>query len=701
MIKKYFSLLITLALILSFFVSCFSGNEEISSEITDVDTEDSVPTGSEYETEIPTEMQSHDDELTEETEDSDINDSTCDETTDQEIELETEAQTDEIINNDTERAEDTEETTEAEIEIQVRKEIEQRYFIFRIWNFDILSIDEFKSIVDRVVLDGFNAIKIHIPWHHVETVSGIYDYSPFDPMLDYVINEKGLKVAVSIDFTRTKGDRVLTEADIMRDSSGGLCIGGSAPGNRMQISLNSQNAIDKANLFYADAVSHFEAEFGGEILFYLPAFSQYAESEYWCTTTYDYSVNAISAFREFLKEKYASIEDLNNVIGTKYTSFGEVDPPITVSSDALGQLWYLFRHRSLKVFIDTLSQTQKKIVPDSKFALQFGSVWDSNAVVRGTLGFVDLCENADVLWVDDGPLTDHRFSMDYLLTALPSDIELAQEIDGPYHSVATPELYLAQGMQCFERGATYMSIANWSINEDYERYSYAWREIAKTWLSKDHPEVVYPNANSPVIEISLLEIFRVRNILTIMEKHKALAPNGEAVRIVITDDLTDNIPTEKSDFWVFPGNFSNVQGQGGWYYRSHLNGKFTDMTYDAVSNKWQGDSTYTMISGTYFHPDAHDAALIFKAEKAGTLSILINCLVPTANSDGVILSVKKGSEQLDLGGGKRRMLISPNVPYDKVLTVTVEEGEEIAFIINKNKNNGYDSTSVSVYIQYQ
>ena len=154
--------------------------------------------------------------------------------------------------------------------------------------------------------------------------------------------------------------------------------GGTGNGDRMQISFNSQSAVQKLNAFYADAIAHFDKLYGNDILFYLPTFSMTAESEYWgavgfnSETNYaDYSDNAIVAFRAFLAENYDSIESLNAVLGTNYASFEDVTPPLTVTNDAFGQLWYIFRHQSLKNVIDMLATTQKKIAPKSKFALQY------------------------------------------------------------------------------------------------------------------------------------------------------------------------------------------------------------------------------------------------------------------------------------------------------------------------------------------
>ena len=631
---------------------------------------------------------------------------------DTETEINTDTKTETVTKNEipheTETPIETETVTETVTEPPATVEASERYLIFRIWNFtDLRTLEEFQKIVDRAYLDGFNAIKVHIPWYRVESVSGVYDYSAFDPMIDYVINQKGMKVAMCIDCTRIDGDKVLSSDDIMRFQNGDLVMGGTGNGDRMQISFNSHSAVQKLNAFYADAIAHFDKLYGNDILFYLPTFSMTAESEYWgavgfnSETNYaDYSDNAIVAFRAFLAENYDSIESLNAVLGTNYASFEDVTPPLTVTNDAFGQLWYIFRHQSLKNVIDMLATTQKKIAPKSKFALQFGSVVDLT-FERGTLGFADLCENADVVYIDDAPSVNHRFSLDWISSSLPDNLELAMEIDGPSSKGASPEAHLAQATQSFERGVTYINVANFYINDDYENYCHVFKEIADTWLGESTPEILKPDETSPTIKISLLELFRNRDISVLETMYKALAPNGEAVRIVIIDDLTNAIPKSNDEFGAFPIEFSSEQGKDGWYYKSYLNGTYTDMVFDEASGYWQGDSKYTMITPTYLHPHNHDAALVYKAEKTGRVKITVHCAVSSENSDGISFRILNGKDEIDLAKGEGSLIISYDQPFYKVLEFDVEAGDEIAFIVGKNQTVSNDSTRLAVYVQYE
>ena len=597
----------------------------------------------------------------------------------------------------------TEPDTEEEASMPVKPlQITDRYFIFRIWNFQILSLSEFKSIVDTVAADGFNAIKVHIPWHHAEKTAGIYDYAPFDAMIDYVVKEKGMKVAISLDMTRRKGDTVIPETEIMRDPAGNLCMGGSVTGDRLQISLNSATAVDKCVAFYKDAVKHYDEKYGDAVLFYLPAFSQYAETEYWCAAEYDYSDNAKTAFRGFLKDTYGTIEALNTALGTDHTSFDGVEPPSAAASDNLGKLWYSFRHMSLKTVIDRLAMAQEEVTDNTKFAIQLGCVYDTASALRGTYGIAELCENVDVFWMDDGPLMNHHFSMDYMRSCLPASIELAQEIDGPHQNGATPELYLAQGLVCFERGCTYVSAANWGMDANYEAYRSVWQEISSTWLGENPPAVVQPDENTPTVEVSLADLLRRRSPERFISEYKKVSPNGEFVYIKVVDDLTAAKPTAPAPVFAFPGGYSNEQGKNNWFYRASSRKGMTDMTFDAANNRWKGDAEFCLISAGSMHPDTVDAALVFKAPKAGTVTCLYSFASASDQGDGVILSIKHNGETIEIGSEKNGgLLITYGSPADGEITLTVAEGDEIAFVINRNGTNAFDATDTSVTVSYK
>ena len=423
--------------------------------------------------------------------------------------------------------------TEAVTEAPVGNETE-RYFIFRIWNFTERNISTFKSIIDSVAETGFNAVKIHIPWHRVEATPGEYDYSVFDQMFDYVINVKGMKAAVSVDFCRKSDGNFIPDEDLQKDSRGNVTKDGPYYA-RSAISFCSEYAVNKAVEFYEKTVLHYDGLYGDRILLYLPAFSQYCETEYWCAAEYDYSDKATAAFRNELAQTY-SLEELNKLTGKSYASFDDVQPPSCSSVDALGRLWYKFRQGRLKAVIDRLASVQKAACPQTKIAVQFGSVFDYSVLLRGTVDFVSLCENADVVWVDDAPTYDHAFSMDYIRVLADQGKEIAQEIDGPLQYNASRDNYLAQGLISYERGAKYVSIANWGIDDKYYAYEDVWKQLIGTWLS-DEPPATIDRSGEPTLTVSLSKVFKNKSAQSYQTKFDKLMKTNKCVKIVIENDL--------------------------------------------------------------------------------------------------------------------------------------------------------------------
>lgn len=609
----------------------------------------------------------------------------------------TEKETEPMTDTETDMITDTEPETDP-VELK-NPEIGQRYFIYRIWNFEKNSQKDFERVVDAAEAAGFNAIKVHMTWYLIEPKPGQYDYSGFDEMVDYVVNKKGMKAAISIDLTRRVADSYFKQDVSMCSADGKPSVGGSP--SRIQISFNCEEAMNAAVRCYADAVAHFDGLFGDGILLYLPAFNQYCETEYWAYGEYDYSDWAQDAFRSFLRKEIGGIGDLNALLGTSYASFNNVKAPAMKDTGALGLLWYRFRHDTLKSAIDRLADAQKAVCPDTKLAVQFGSVFDGAVKARGTIGFVDLCEKVDVLWVDDAPTYDHLWSMDYIRSALPVTLQLAQEIDGPTQNGASTENYLKQGLESFAHGATYVSIANWSINENFNTYKPVWREIADTWLGDDHPAVVPMEESSPTLEISLYEVFRRGNATYTQGRYSSLAKGGKFVYINVTDDLTQRKVALPAPAFSYPAAFSNEQGANHFSYMSYTRGNFTPMTFDAANNRWQGDAPFTLImaDGT-MHPDTSDAALVFTCPQDGEISYSFHVAPLHDKSNGVHTAILVNGERVYPEKNKYQKA-QYTAPLDEVLTLTVKAGDEIAFLLNPAGANTDDTTSVAIDIEYK
>ena len=572
----------------------------------------------------------------------------------------------------------------------------ERYFIYRIWNFTKNSLPDFQKTVDAAAETGFNAIKVHIPWSWVEQSAGQYDYADFDAMLDYVIREKGLKAAVSLDLTRLQNDTVLDESCFMRSRDGALCVGGIG-GNRVEISFSSEKAMNAAVAFYTDAVTHYNALYGNSVLFYLPAFSQYCETEYWCTDDYDYSDAALEAFRAYAAQKYSSVEEFNTIMRQSCASFADIQAPEVRNTQNISIFWYQFRHNQLKNAIDALSDAQHAAAPGTKFAVQFGCVFDPASTLRGTLGFADLCEKVDVLWADDAPAFNHAFSMDYLRSNLPETIELAQEIDGPTQQDASKEHYLDQGLTSFAHGCKYLSIANWWIGDEYRDYEEIWKEIAGTWLTPSHPDMVPLPETKPELELSLSELFATKDPTKIISRYARNAKDGGAVRITVTDDLTHAVLEKAVYAYSFPEDFSDTQGEGNWYYMSYVDGDFVEMTFNDGNGRWQGGAPFTLIMEGSMHPDEVQPALVFRSTESGTASVAFDFAVDSSDSNGVGMTVLKNGERL-YPADAERVVITADEGVSETLRVELAEGDTLAFVLDTNGSSSYDTTAVTVKI---
>jgi hypothetical protein len=297
---------------------------------------------------------------------------------------------------------------------------------------------------------------------------------------------------------------------------------------------------------------------------------------------------------------------------------------------------------------------------------------------------------------------NHHFSMDYVRSCLPDTIELAQEIDGPYQNGATPELYLAQGLTCFERGCTYVSAANWGIDDHYRAYRSVWQEISSTWLGENPPAVVQPNENTPTVEVPLSDLLRRRSPERYIAQYRRAAANGEFVYLKVVDDLTAAKPAVPAPVFTFPGGYSNEQGKNNWYYRASTRKGMTDMTFDPANNRWKGDAEFCLISAGSMHPDTTDAALVFKAPKAGEITCTYGFASASDQGDGVVLFIKHNGKTVEIGNEKNGgLLITYGSPADGEITLTVAEGDEIAFVINRNGTNAFDATDTSVIVAYQ
>src|SRR5262249_35111888 len=98
----------------------------------------------------------------------------------------------------------------------------KRYLVYGApWTYS--PFPTFAGAVDEAVNDGFNAIRIHVPWMDTQLLNGAYDFSKLDLEVAYVVNTKHLPVAFNLDLTRpSSGDPVSIPVD-PAVAGGGFC----------------------------------------------------------------------------------------------------------------------------------------------------------------------------------------------------------------------------------------------------------------------------------------------------------------------------------------------------------------------------------------------------------------------------------------------------------------------------------------------
>lgn len=418
-----------------------------------------------------------------------------------------------------------------------------RLLMFKKWNYGPTPLADYKTYVDEIAGDGFNAMKVHLPWAKVVSRSGSVDYTLFDQQVDYILS-KGLRCAIGIDLLRDFADgqdAILSADDLMVDPVGRVNIW-PANQNLSQFAPASRTAVARAAEFVNDVTDRYHRRAGDGIAFYESTLSQYAESEYWNgvydskTNTYvaghyDYSTTAVNRFRSWLEKRYGSIGDLNSSWGAGYSSFGEVQAPTDFLGEA-GKDWYLYRHDMLAKALNRFGAAVHDVSSELRHSVRFGSTYDTAAPWRGTILFPQLARHADAVHVDDAPKYNHPFAMDLLGSSLPSRVWTGNEVDGP--GSADDATYLKQASESFAHGATVLCVANWGNLATLQARRSLFRTIADECLAAE-PIELDKQIRVPVSAQRMLTSGSKPDQTT----YDSLSRTGEKrIRVPLIDDLT-------------------------------------------------------------------------------------------------------------------------------------------------------------------
>ncbi|OGX68648.1 MAG: hypothetical protein A2189_01195 [Paenibacillus sp. RIFOXYA1_FULL_44_5] len=261
--------------------------------------------------------------------------------------------------------------------------------------------------------------------------------------------------------------------------------------------------------------------------------------------------------------------------------------------------------------------------------------------------------------------------------------------------------------------------------------TYGW-EVRNGTLDNDEVMVVMPgwnNHNDPLVSRANGDYYSLSGWEKVMEKtpkpHTVVINSYNeyaeqtAVAVTNTDNLsaTDEKWTDKSGtvdnymYWNMTKNYINLlrnpsyqastlfsKGQGwyGWSYNQWDGVGYSNMTWDNTNNYWIGSQPYSLIGSNWQHPDLNDSARTWTAPYSGTVRIQGTVQKQTSSGDGVIVKIIKNSTVI---WGPQTITTTTGMSHD--FTTTVNAGDSIYFIVNKNGDNSYDTTNWDPIIAYQ
>ena len=227
---------------------------------------------------------------------------------------------------------------------------------------------------------GVNLVSVGIfSWAKIETSEGVYDFD----WLDRIINKLGeAGIAVDLASATASPPMWLTQAHpevLWKDYRGDVC----QPGARQHWRPTSPVFREYALKLCRAMAEHYKGNP------YVVAW--HVSNEYGCHNRFDYSEDAERAFRKWCKERYGTIDAVNDAWGTAFwaqrmNDFTEIVPPRFIGDGNFmnpGKLldFKRFSSDALKAFYVAERDTLAEITPDLPLTTNFmvsaaGSVLD-------------------------------------------------------------------------------------------------------------------------------------------------------------------------------------------------------------------------------------------------------------------------------------------------------------------------------------
>lgn len=156
-----------------------------------------------------------------------------------------------------------------------------------------------------------------------------------------------------------------------------------------------------------------------------------------------------------------------------------------------------------------------------------------------------------------------------------------------------------------------------------------------------------------------------------------------------------------NDSYIASVGFSSQQGLNQWYYLQANGNSYTNMSWDSTNKRWKGTPAYTLVMSNAQHPDSQDSVRKWLSPRSGTIHITGTVKkVDTSYGDGVLVKVMKNQEQLWPSSGWQSIQYNDSKGYDLNVVTSVNRGDSIYFIVNKNITTFADTTGWDPVISF-
>lgn len=399
---------------------------------------------------------------------------------------------------------------------------------------------EWESDLKRMLENGIETVRVaEFAWNLIEPEEGIFDYSFFDSFLD-VAGKVGMKVIFCTPTATPPAWLTKKYPEVLNVTSEGVVF---QHGFRRHYNYNSPKYLELTERIVEKSASHYAdhpAIIGWQI-----------DNELNCEIAEFYSDSDTEAFREFLKKKYGTLENLNRAWGTifwnqTYTDWQEVDVPRPTPTNRVNPHrrldYYRFISDSACRYAKLQSDILRKYIKPGDFITTngiFGNL-DSHRMTKESLDFItyDSYPNFSYclgLYFREDPTKDRNWSKHLSeVRSISRNFGIMEQQSGANGSmemmapVPKPGQITLWTMQSVAHGADFVSYFRWrTATMGTEMY----------W----HGILDYSGRNNR----RLAEIAQIHDKL---EKMACVAGSKYQAKVAVLRDY-DNIWNDQADVW--------------------------------------------------------------------------------------------------------------------------------------------------------